>query len=506
MADDPHIPTTKVTVIVPKPPPAPRPGQARHDTVYYGPFSRPSDDDLGGVSGPIEVAVVDLSTNFIQELRGSGGQRYLLFFAQRDPALLSGFPLWASLDGTDLDAINNYLIGASTSPTSQSVIKIGSGVYRTSFNAWPMPHDNGDPFGLSLRLNSVDYALNAADDKWVELVITIPEEIAEQAADFSILILSGTTSSQNFWPDTFQAWIKNYAELKPQKKTKTYRWRLDAGGGFYEPFDPFDIVNYKVTNGAYSDPEVVPLILGSRSINPVKVQVGITPKRWDVTASYVDWQVDESSVPFNIYKRTRTVQAFIIGFSCPFIMTSNSAEDTILLPLNSSSFDRRPIPVNGIFQTPFGSTSVVTATMDGTPQAVFSGPTDFSDPNMNMLARLVAFRMGATGGVNRIVSGEFPDGLIDFGSTNATLTIVTAALPAGSLVGKLTAQGKTYHVYRRTPTAGGDVVYDGPYDGLEGQVDPSAPNNSGYKDTTPLSVARDFSDWDPGSLYTHTTI
>ncbi|HEX8090035.1 MAG TPA: hypothetical protein VF762_14335 [Blastocatellia bacterium] len=484
---------------------------------HYGAIRRIEDDERSR-PGRLDIAVIDVATKFVPRLYASN-HRYWLYYEQIHSFVQSNDVAYCPFDLLGDVGFREYfqancIAGGSLSGDA-AVAKVDSGVYRRAFDRWPLPVDN--PYGVSLFLNAAEEPLDR------ERQITNPLEIEEQAADFEEMYPPGNTSNQNFWHKLHAAYWKNYARVSKPTIKRNSTYRIECSGINFEPFDPFDTTNFKVTRGAFDSEEIpapkVDLAKTKKRRNTLRL--GLFPMWWRFELTYYEWahalffDVDN---PGAWYRKTVTQAGEIYARTSPLAeWTSVENEE-----FNAYTFNRNTDELAG---------SAVNVTITGLPP-LGALPSGYWLDNMSdeqiLLFRDVGKMLFEFGGSDLAFEFTFSNGsdgwpndpvlnpLEGAGSTlhdavyrsDCTAEIAVADTPIGALVGAVEYNNERWNVYRKTAAIRGASIYSGPLDGLfagqgyDAVGDPAHKNIGMY----PSSAAKDFSDFDPGNTQPHITL
>jgi hypothetical protein len=365
-------------------------------------------------------------------------------------------------------------------------------IYRDGWNRHPLPYANADDYGISLKLGAVSKPLVEANPDWVayepddDNEFEVDEWEAAYDSDFT------------FWIEPNVTWHRNYGfyKTKPARKS-TYA--VENSGIAFEPFDPFDTTNYKVTEGEFADSEVAAPRLSPSKANDLRL--GLIPRRWEYTLEYVGWHYQDvfSPVPESrIWKKDYLYNGELPAITLPYFEynTPSTYAGINKFPVQTSEWDA------GLF-------SSITSSFD-------SVETDGLPVGFDNIYLFRKLELSPTPVTAALIDVELPfeTGDLDhpgndrtlFERSDATIDITEKDLAAGDLVGLFSVNGQAFYVYRKTSEVRGASIYSGPYDSI--QLDARnfyPPLFDDYINPSWQSRTRDFAYFDPSNVYAHYT-
>jgi hypothetical protein len=425
-----------------------------------------------------------------------------------------------AFSAANLDPLNSSIFeGAASSP------------YRATFNRWALPI--GSPLlanHLTLTFAGAPYVLGLAGSGWA----VVPpgasaEEGRERAAPWSHFTTPADTSNyDNVWqqqtPDWKSTWWMDHGAVTERKFSRSSKWAIGTDNLIYEPFDPWDLTNFKVTSGStYASPEIPLPPIAANVAGIQDVQVGLVGRFWDVSLTFKEWGAysDFGNPPpaaQYLYQRGGSGSFQMLGMTCPYasILFAHDAttpairKDTTISWSWDGSHYCTNAAVNGF------------AELDGLPPqgAAFSAASGVGNPHSNFLMRVVRDRwirrgQADPGGVSVSYSGPRPyEGSSTvfprfatstqpptIANSDTSMTMTIAATPIGALVGKVRYAGLLYNIWRKTVNPGGAPVYSGAYEELDS-----------FGTLAPMTVrpfygeSNSFGTFDPLNIAAHITV
>jgi hypothetical protein len=370
--------------------------------------------------------------------------------------------------------------------------------YRQAWDKHPLPYETASDYGITLKLNGGTKNLSPANDEWIayEPDLDNANEVAEWAAAYG--------SAQTFWVPINTDWHRKYGYYE-KKLARRYTYAIASSGNF-EPFDPFDTVNYKVTQGAYADPEVAAPRLNHKEVNDLRF--GLIPKIWDVAVTYFSWwyQPDPTfTVPNRIWKRSNSVSGIMTAITTPYF---NEVGGFTLANCNKFTVNFTDFDGGGVtshFST-WNHSQVIEET-DGIP-APFDDIHRVIHMELLQLSssEYIMSRIGARD-LTFTNEGDFPANSKEhLDSTHATLAITERDRAAGDLVGIFSLNEELFRVYRKTADVRGGVIYSGGHDGLLGARSTAFyPDFDTYTNPIQSRTDIDFNYYDPTNALDHMT-
>jgi hypothetical protein len=414
-----------------------------------------------------------------------------------------------------------YVIGPAATVRAhyrQACLRYGSGVAA-------LPWSLGEKYGVRFVLADSPIIADDIDSKWMLAPPpTDPDQLAAWNNPLSAALLStSNTSTVNFWWTPFNDWARNFGFIsRATIKRSSIHWKVENINPveIFEPFDPFDTTNFKVTAGLYTDPEVIPAFTKAKTQSLVIILV---PKLWSYHVEGVQWafRYAVAGPLFSaVEKRTYTQDGLMYPLTSPFnTILVGANPPSSLTSLNTTRTVRTPLagapPTNG------SSSASIAVTVSGLPKLEgYTPDPTYSDPDNNSLKQWLDLGIprGAWAGVDNDTSysGSFPEELGDVTAllemSDCLLRLQVADTPTGALVGIVVTDRVSY-VYRRSPVAAGSIIYEGGYDGLrvtdnlirvtDDLLIPSTLSFPGYPTSGPVSASRSFEYFDPGDHWLH---
>jgi hypothetical protein len=379
-------------------------------------------------------------------------------------------------------------------------------VYRQAWDRHPLPYSNASDYGISLQLAGQEKVLAPSNSAWKEYSPYLTqadllerqangEDVTEELADNALEIEEWEAlydTPETFWIEPNVTWHRNWGYYSKKISSKLTYAVLNTGQAF-EPYDPFDTDNYKVTEGnTYGSDEVAAPKLDPSVANDLRI--GLIPRIWEYTLNYTSWHAQELFSPseLRIWKRSASYNGELCSITTPYFR--------YLVPgpyqgINKFTVNDPEYP-DGVFH-PSGFLSNV---QNNFSYVETNGlPINFDDVH---LFNKVGGPDGSSGvstsglGFANLEDEAFEDDpeepgqpRILFERSDSTISVTEKDLSPGDLVGFFSFNSAGYHVWKKTAESRGASIYSGVFDNYSGNI---------WK-----SRQRDFEDYDPSSLYVH---
>jgi len=501
----------------------PEPKKAPAREKRYGAIRRIEDPTDKPVKGELQVVLLDLSTLFIQQPIPSFGDHQREFFRFDQDRTLT---LDSDTNPDYRATVQATLATRSLEADIDVLDRTDSTIYRQSYQVWPLPFLHSVDYGLSFHFGATDQIISSVNNKWKERlspteriakleaassdhsaeIALIEHEEAEWAAPFTLFDPT-VISSQNFWHILFVDWWRNYAALKLKKLSSAAKYSVDFIGTFpvFEPFDPWDTDNYKVTMGGFDDDEVEPPKI-RKAQGAELITIGLMPVWWDYVIAGTQWGYDRGITHSGFWKRTFTDHGSIVGYPSPIADERDSNYPGVF---NEYVVRTTAMGPDGLLDPPFNDFTDTTVQSDGLPTTaeVSAAGSPYSSQRVNQIVAGLA--MQGHGTTNQVFSGDFPSSpgynIETVEVTNSSLTITIADTPVGALVGRVFYKklNQSFFIYRKTAVERGQSVYDGPYDGLSYTCYPINGSVFNLYCMPVNSQNRSFTDFDPNDDNEH---
>lgn len=382
-------------------------------------------------------------------------------------------------------------------------------VYRQAWDKHPLPYTNANDYGITLKLGGQTKALAPANSEWkayspydtqadllerqangedvtAELVNNA-YEIEEWEATFQ--------SPETYWIEPNVLWHRNYGFYR-KRLSKRSTYAIENTGIAFEAFDPFDTVNYKVTEGDFSAAEVAAPQLDPKQANDLRI--GLIPRRWQYTLTYTGWFYQDifSPVDSRIWQHENTFDGEMWAITLPYYEYLSGGE------INEFEIQETEYAAGLFSGVTHNFSSLET---DGIPAP-------FDQTYLVRKIELSPFDIPGLGDAN-LEDGDFgndPDHpgntRVLFERSDATIAITEKDLSAGDLVGLFSTDAGNFYVWRKTSAARGASIYSGGYDSISSNLKPAAHDIAvfdNYINPSWQSRSRDFTYFDPLGDYTH---
>ena len=376
-----------------------------------------------------------------------------------------------------------------------------------------MPYSNVAYYGLSLALGGAEFPLAPDDSFWVQRKSPTQRQddlLADTGHDHSAEIAlleyekmewaAAYYSDHNYWNDHFTSWYKNYATIERRQKSKL-TWAVSGGGIHFEPFDPWDTDNYKVTSGdTYGSTEVeAPKIPKDGEVGLV---IGLAPRLWDWNLNYNAWHYSPhfDATPDILFKRSRSKSGSCWATTSPAVRTFGGLTNRLLL-VDS----QLPGGIYGPAVT-HGPTHNTTVGFDGSPSA-YDHIVLMLDRRINSLGEGSGLSIAASEDISW-QSSQTPWTNYLLERTDAAISVHTAVSDVGRLAGAFQYGGSpfSYYVWRRTPRSGGDLVLSSGLDSTNNFTSGEPSITGSYITKEFNSYGRSFAYFDPSNLYDHQVV
>jgi hypothetical protein len=379
--------------------------------------------------------------------------------------------------------------------------------YRQAFDRMPLSFLHAQDYGLSFVLNGTGYSLAPATPQWVERkspaqrqadLIALDEETgSDHSAEIALLDYeiaeweAAYETPQTYWNPINLEWSRNYATFE-KKLTANSSFAVDCSGQNFESFNPFDTVNFKMTQGDFEDDEVAPSRLRAKVRRAITydLRIGLIAQRWNFTVQYLAWhyQARFDANPSRVVKHVRNESGSVKATTAPLVDSVFSN----VYPKQESEYEA------GVFSsiTHTSSSTTLTGLPDEANHIIFLLENDNdADGLIPILTSDLDFE-----------SSDPPFTVTLIERSDATISITQADSEEGKLVGVFSVAGESFNVYRKTTLSRGGSVYSGPIDAVRFMFSSVDPFFINYVNPQLQSRSRDFTYYDPSNLRDHVTV
>jgi len=371
-------------------------------------------------------------------------------------------------------------------------------VYRDAWNKHPLPYQFAADYGVSFKLGGQTKVLAPATEQWKAYSPYDTRddllELQERGQDVTAELANNAYEIEE-WEAAFRAdktyWVEFLRDHHRQwgfyrkRLSKQSTYSIESTGPCFEPFDPFDTDQYKVTLGSFASAEVAAPQLKSGVDNDVRF--GLIPRAWSFTVNYTCWffQFTFSFPVGRIWKRDFTIEGEAFAPTLPHIQPQSGALAPNEFPYQTSEW------ADGLF-------TGITTTDQMLDTTGLPAP---SDTTYKFL-KLAPFPEEEFDFTNAPESGGNSRWPIE--RSDCSISISERNIEPGELVGMFEVNGLSHNVFRKTTATRGAAVYSGDYNSPFGPglafvlVDFDDYINPSWQ-----SLSRDYSYYDPHNLYLH---
>lgn len=332
-------------------------------------------------------------------------------------------------------------------------------VFKTIFRLATLNKTKSDLYGVSFLLGSKANPIQEANGNFKldptpeQRLATVLAQIESQGETpelvekrDNILLEIEELQPSNYtdklrWDDPLRDWAVPTTRLEAKGSGNT--WQIAVSAVYFEPFNPFDTENYKVTQGSFGDEEVPAPRLNGKDI----LYVLLTPQTWYTTSVWDGYTRTGANI---VEKRHFTVLSTAIALTAPAGLTAHLTSDSQMrdtYPVPPSQYN--PIaPIQTIWYT-LGGYEPITFPV---AEPAYGGPGPSGTPQAAAM------------------TNNFPVGLAsdDTLVSNTNLLIEAGNTPAESPVGAFYFKDQFYNVYRKTVRVNPltTLIYNGRVDGF----------------------------------------